>query len=244
MIAALAAVLALSAAPYVRTSVQPQTAFVGDPVQLQALVLAQDPDSVRVDARLAPFRELGRTSERDGDVVRVVITASCVVAACLDRVVTLPGPRVAADGIKRQRAWPPVRVSSRLPKKISGDPPWRLDDVRPPAVTYRVEPRVAELGLLVGSALLAVLGVVLLAGAARSRRPQRALTPLERALRAARDALRGDEAARRRALGALSRVVGATPLATRARAAAWAGEPPSREQVETLARAAEQEARR
>lgn len=235
---ALVAALAL-----VNTAVEPQSAFLGDPIELDALVSARDPASVRVDARLGPLRELERVTERDGELVRVRIRAACTSAACLDRVVALPKLRVTADGRTVERAWSSIRFGARTPRRISGEPPWRLDDLRPPPVTYRVRPRAAEVFLVALAVLLAAAGAVLLVGAIRSRRPERALTPLERALRAARDALRGDEGARRLALGALSRVA-LDPLASRARAAAWANEPPSREQVETLARAAEQEAKR
>jgi hypothetical protein len=129
----------------------------------------------------------------------------------------------------------------------AGEPPWRLDDQQPPPVSYRFDPTVLQGALLAAAVVLAVLGIALLALAVRSAlasRERRRLTPLERALRAARAALRGDEAARRRALGAIARVVGADSLARRARAAAWTHEPPSPEQVEAFVRAAEQEAAR
>jgi hypothetical protein len=127
----------------------------------------------------------------------------------------------------------------------ASDPPWRLDDQQPPPVSYRVDPTLLENLLLAGAIVLAVLAVVLLALALRSAlaaRARRRLTPLELALRAARAAR--DVAARRRALGALARVVGAESFARRAEAVAWAPPPPSAEQVESFARAAEQEAAR
>jgi type II secretory pathway pseudopilin PulG len=125
----------------------------------------------------------------------------------------------------------------------AGDPPWRLDDREPPPVSYRVDPSLLENLLLAAAIVLALVGVVLFALAVRSAlasRARRRLTPLELALRAARAAR--DAAARRRALGALARVVGAGSFARRAEAVAWAPPPPSPEQVEAFARAAEQEA--
>lgn len=246
--AALLAALTVASPIQVSLSVEPQSAFLGDPIELEALVLAPDPEAVRVDARLAPLRELGpRRIEREGALVRVRIRASCTDAACLDRLVVLPKLRVRAQGSVVERAWPTLRVGARTPRVISGQAPWRLDDLRPPPVSYRVRPGALEVGFAGLAAVLAALGVALLAfevRAATASRSRRALTPLERALRAARAALRGDEAARRRALGALARVVGIETLARRAQAAAWAGEPPSPEQVEALARAAERETRR
>jgi hypothetical protein len=244
--AALLVAAALASPAQVQTSIEPQSAFLGDPLELDVLVLTREP--VRVDARLGPLRELEpRRIERDGDLVRVRIRASCTAAACLARTVALPKVRVHAGGTTFTRAWPAVRFGTRTPADVSAETPWRLDDLVPPAVSFRVRPSVLEGMLIAFAVLLAALAVVLVAlellrsGAARSRRT---LTPLERALRAARAAVRGDEAARRRALGALARVVGADGFARRAQAAAWADEPPSSAQVEELARAAEQEARR
>jgi hypothetical protein len=126
---------------------------------------------------------------------------------------------------------------------VVSEPPWRLDDRQPPPVSYRIDPTLLENLLLAAAVVLAALGVVLLVLALRSAlatRARRRLTPLELALRAARAAR--DVAARRRALGALARVVGAESFARRAEAVAWAPPPPSAEQVEAFARAAEQEA--
>lgn len=128
----------------------------------------------------------------------------------------------------------------------AGRPPWRLDDQQPPPVSYRIDPSVLN-GILVAAAVvLALVGIAALVLALRSAlaaRARRRLTPLELALRAARAALRGDVAARRRALGALSRVISAESSARLAEAAAWGPPPPSPEQLEAFARAAEQEAR-
>jgi type II secretory pathway pseudopilin PulG len=124
-----------------------------------------------------------------------------------------------------------------------GEPPWRLDDRQPPPVSYRIDPALLENVLLAAAVVLAAVGILLLVLALRSAlatRARRRLTPLELALRAARAAR--DVAARRRALGALARVVGAESFARRAEAVAWAPPPPSPEQVEAFARAAEQEA--
>ncbi len=140
--------------------------------------------------------------------------------------------------------WPPVTLGSRLGSQPVGIADWRVRDEPLPPPTYRVSPQVAA---AIGFSLaltLAVLGGVLVVGAARTllRRPPvdelAGLPPLERALRVLRVALaNGSPPEHRRALDRLARELrraGHRDLAGEARQLAWQRPGPDREEADVL----------
>ena len=194
-----------------------------------------------------------------GDLVHLRYTYRLL---CLDRRCATGSPRtdVALPPLRvfysladiRQRAndsaqWPTVSVASQLARADLQQARWRANrDL--PAVSYAIAP-----GTL--AVLLAVAGVLALLGAATVGAPlvarERAapewdgaaaedgLPPLEHALATVRRVFdSGEVPDRRRALERLSRELGRAGephLAERARGLAWSPEPPSPDEVETLA---------
>ena len=128
---------------------------------------------------------------------------------------------------------------------------WRADAATLPAVSFSRSPGTLAAGLVVASALLALLGVWLIWRLLRQEEveavdedeaPEARATPLERALQLAREAsLDGDSPERRKAFERVARELGARglgDLADRARALAWSSGTPSAVVVDELEREA------
>jgi hypothetical protein len=254
----------------VHTSIEPGTALFAEPVTAVAEFLVDPasiaPDSVRLDAGVDPFRLVAatRTQTRAGDLVRVRYRyrLSCSTPACLPderaRDVQLEAGRVAYNrrepevGAGRQVrlqdtvTWPAFTVVSRVAAADVERARWRADIADLPSLTERASPTWLGAALLGGSALLALLGVALLASQVRGLRPAPAeevevvrVTPLERALAGlAASSPNGGGDERRKSLERLARelsATGRTELATRARRLAWSPRAVDGDEVDSLA---------
>ena len=251
-----------------RTSVEPRLALVGEPVTAVAEFLVDpgrvDPSTVRVDGGFEPLTLAAATRSETGndDLVRVRyrFRLACSSPACVPSDVTreleLPPGRVVylrraplGDELPAVRSqdlveWPAVTVASRLGPFDVEQARWRAELGTLPEVTRRASPGVLAAALFGGSALLALLGLVLLGSQLRVRRavPEAAeeeqrVTALERALAGVSSANgMGDD--RRRSLERLARELSATgrgELAARARRLAWSPRGAPRPEVESLA---------
>jgi len=150
--------------------------------------------------------------------------------------------------------WPPVIVASRVATADVEAIRWRASETALPAVTTRFGPKTLAVVLLLGALVLAGCAVWLgrrlwhappevEETAPRDERP-----PLERALELARTGAANGAAApdRRRALELVAReldAVGLGDLADEARELAWSPRAASADEIESLARRAEDAAR-
>jgi hypothetical protein len=197
----------------VRTEIEPSVALFAEPVTVEADVLVDpalvEPDSVRLDARVEPFRLVSRsrvqTAAGDLERVRFRLRLACAAAACAPSdetsEVDIPAASIvydrresilgAARAVRVQDTviWPTVKVASRLGAFDLERARWRADLAELPPVSERITPGALGALLLGGSALLALLAAGLLATQLGVRRraveqdepPPRA-TPLELAL--------------------------------------------------------------
>jgi hypothetical protein len=243
--AALAAGLLLAVRPggaheagAVHATISPVAPLFGDLVVARVEV----PRGARVAASFAPF-EVVRTERTPR---AWTFTLRCVAVACLTRgraePLQLPPARVVSGGRTALVRWPILSLGSRLTPLDVGRPRFRID-TDPHAPRYRVAP--AVLGWT-----LAGLAAALVAGAGawialllRRRRPvlqvvePDASTPLERALARLEQALGQPVARRRIALDELAlelSLLGADPLAQRARRLGWSPASPKRHEIERL----------
>jgi hypothetical protein len=258
-----------------RGVVSPSNALFGDTVTAVVEVTVDrervDPDSVEVQADFSPWTHVESpvTVVRDAETTRYHQTT--FVIRCLDRscapstatvLAEFPSARVRyaspeATGSDARRtlevSWPPLAIGSRYAATAGQGPAssgrWRADLLSVPAVSYSLHPGLLIVLLLVGAALLAGIGVVLV----RLARPRRALlprpeaqeppapvlTPLESALELLEDPARVDGVAdRRRALELVASGLveaGDLQLGRAARALAWSEPAP---EVETTSRIA------
>jgi hypothetical protein len=248
----------------VQTSMAPRPIFFGDPVTADVDVQIDndtvDASSVRVLPRFEPFTPTGEpkvSRSRIGrhETIRYRYTLQCLADTCLPKrkdplVIQLPPVVVSATtGTQRVHAagaWPVTAILSRLQRKDLGSyvPHFRRPRALP-APTYSVSPsRTADV-LTAIAAVLALLGLAVLAGEIarvlerRRRRREVRLTPLEEALAYTRDAAaRPDPADRRKALELLAKALeaeGDPALAGTTGDAAWSEEPPSPETALGLA---------
>ena len=255
MMPAALAVLTLAATPVsASVDVSPRAVPFGDVVEARATVAvdttAVDPDSVVVRVRPGAFTKVSERREwavAGGlAVLSVRLRLACRSAECVPgpvaRRVRLPPLRVGSRSV----AWPPVDVLPRVPAAAveADEPPWAVDD-SPPTPTFRVEPSSAIAALGGAAALLTVAGIALITlGVRRTLAPRpRERSGLERALARVRASLRGDLAERRRALGALARVLASRDRALSRTAAelAWAEPGPAPEATQALAARVESE---
>ncbi len=245
----------------VRAIVTPATVLFGEPATLVVTAAfdprAVDESSVSVEADVFPLRRLGRpaTARREADGLVVLTQRTRVVCAgeaCRParglRRVELPPVRVRAGALAAAVERPSLLVASRVPPEAaSAEPAWRVD-ATPPAVTYRTTPSLHTAHLCHHSAALLHAAAAQVAGevvrARRQRRVER-LSELEAALVAVRASLDADEPERRRAVGALARVLEGRADAHEARAAAlaWDEPRPERDRVAALADEVERDVR-
>lgn len=247
------------------TSIAPRVQTFGDPVTA-AVDMVFDrrvvaPDSIRIDARFAPWEQVGparRVQTDAGNLVRqrYLFTLACVTTECAPssdkEQVELESARIVYTLREiRSRAvtpiqWPSFDVVSRLGPFDVEQARWRADVRTLPAVSYAVRPRVlaALLGAL--ALLLAAAAAVLVWRLLPRGRPAPAeaepadVTPLDRALDAvALTSANGSSPQQRKALERLARelgVVGQPALAGRARRLAWSPERPGAGELDELQR--------
>ncbi len=245
----------------VKTTLAPNPSFFGDPVVAEVDVLldrgAVAGGSVRVEPVFAPFVVRGQPTfarEQVGRLerLRYRYTLGCLTEDCLplrgSRTVRFSPVRVTASSGGPSRAatapWPSARIATRLRDAdvAARQPPFRSSTALPPPVN-RVDPGMLAGWLTAVAALLTVCGLALLALEAhrlarRTRRRLVTLTPLEAALKFAREsAIRPDPADRRKALGLLALTLGEETIAS----AAWSEHAPSPERTLAIATDVEEE---
>jgi len=254
----------------VNAAISPSVAHFGEPVVADLTVVANkalvDPDTVRVRADFAPYaptgqRQVERTENASTVRFRYRFTLRCLDQECAPetdrKVIELPGAGVfyrfrSAQGQGTAIVdWPAFEVTARVPVESLAPERWRADAATLPAVSFSRSPGTLAAGLVVASALLALLGVWLIwrllrqeevEGVDEDEAPEARATPLERALQLAREAsLDGDSPERRKAFERVARELGARglgDLADRARALAWSSGTPSAVVVDELEREA------
>ena len=219
-----------------------------------ATVDASIVNGARLASDVAPFTRIRPTVEKRSTAngvghVTVTQTIACLSAACLEKrggVIALPRARVSAGGEVATAPVVPVTVESRVGAVAvkAPDPSFRRPRALP-GPTYRISPGIA-------AALLALVGVGLLAGAAvlaapllRSRVDRLRVVDADQRRRAVRllreSAARGADD-RRRAASLAARVVGEPELARTAAGIAWARPEPGPPDATTLADRVEQAA--
>ncbi len=256
MIAAAVAVLALATSPLdVAVEVTPRSVPFGEALDARATIVvdtrARDPDSVVVRFAAGAFEKLDEEREwsRSGTsaVLRLRVRLACRSAACVptERARTVHLPALVVDG--RSFRWPTVDVLPRVPvAAVETEPPPFAADTAPPSPTYRVDPD-RTVGILAALALLLAAGgatlLTLEGRAAFAARPRSTGTPLERALARVRASLAARPGERRRAVGALARLVEpAHPTLGRSAAElAWAEPQPEGDDLEAIASRVERE---
>ena len=261
VVVALVLVPAAHAAPLVvRTSLDPGTVLFGAPATATVTVVADpavvDPDTIRIEADVAPFRRLGTSVARDGRLIVGRTRIACVSDLCRPRdglrPVRLPPVQVSASGsggpVAVSADWPPLLVAPRVPADASaGEPEWQVD-TRPPALTARIDPGTLSLLLWLLTTALALVAAALVAREvhrARMRTHEARTTELAAALAAVRASAQAPEPERRRAVGVLAKVLDRVDgdHAVTAETLAWSEPGPEPERVLELADEVEREVR-
>lgn len=252
----------------VATSITPRTAAFGDPLTARLRILVDrdriDPDSIRVLARFAPWRDRTTIERVDaGNVTALTYTIDlqCLTLFCVsferEYAPSFRGARITSDhGRVYEFDWPNVSIGTRVPtlgfvpddtgeEAAEWPPKWRAS-VALAEPSYRVSPTLLT-WLLTGFGALLVGGSAA-AGILLFRRGRlvrgRETAPLDRALDLLRRA-RTDED-RRAALEALALALDTElgpELARPARALAWSQSRPSERAAEELAELARGTAR-
>lgn len=229
-----------------------------------------DPGSVRVLTDFAPYEPAGeRTIERRSSAGVSLVTfrfpLHCLQEGCdtstargvaefeTGRIVYRF--RVGSGDAFGALDWPAFEVASRVSADDVDRIRWRAAETTLPDPSHRVDPAWLATLLLAVAALLAASAVVLArrmlwrdtADASSTEQLVPSATRLERALALARDAsLNGDVPRRRQALERVARELGAVGrpgLAAEAHALAWSPAASTEDDVESLARRAEDGAR-
>ena len=257
-----------SSAIAVTTSVTPTVVAFGTPVVATADVVADArivrPDTIRLQTDFTPYEAAGEpTVERTvtGDTAHVVFRFPL---RCLREGCDPAGARGVAQfepGLVRYRFrdspgagrdiadWPPVEVASRVRAADVEGIRWRASQTELSPVTTRFGPKGLAIVLLLGAGAL-VGGAVWLGRrlwhvppVAESAEPEVERPPLERALALALAEGNGSSVSdRRRALERVARelsALGLDKLADEARALAWSPRVSTADEIESLARRAE-----
>jgi hypothetical protein len=257
----------------VTARIEPDVVAFGTPVVATADVVADtrvvDPGSISLQADFAPYEVAGApvvARQVEGSTAHVVFryTLRCLREGCEPA-----GARGVArfePGLVRYRFndnpgtgrdivdWPPVIVASRVAAADVESIRWRASETGLPAVTTRFGPKTLAVVLLLGALALAGCAVWLgrrlwhVPPAPEETAPRDERPPLARALALARTEAGNGAAApdRRRTLELVAReldAVGLADLADEARELAWSPRASSTDEVESLARRAEEAAR-
>jgi hypothetical protein len=259
--AALSFASSISAAPplKVRTAIDPTWPSFGDVISARVDVVVDrgkvDPRSIRIDAPFGRWKQEGDARTSASSVGTRVLrswhfTLSCFELVCLPGstpiAVHLPAGKVTARSVRgpmvtARVVWPGLSVTTRVPPSVADATPFE-QDITLPTPTYRVNPTWLAFGLDALAALLAVLGIGLVAAElARRRARRRAVdvgSPLERALAYVREAKLRRSEDRRRAMGLLARTLGrdSDGLDVVASQVAWSAVDPSPERLEEVSR--------
>lgn len=257
----------------VTSSIEPDVVAFGTPVVATADVVVDttvvDPGSISLQTDFSPYEAVGdpaveRHMEGGTGHVSFRYTLRCLREGCepagargiarfesgLVRYRFRDNPGVGRDVVD----WPAVIVASRVATPDVEAIRWRASATELPAVTTRFGPKTLAVVLLLG-ALALVAGAVWLGRrlwhvppAVEETAPRDERPPLQRALELARAGAANGAAApdRRRALERVAReldAVGLDDLADEARALAWSPRASSADEIESLARRAEDAAR-
>ncbi len=257
----------------VTSSIEPDVVAFGTPVVATADVVVDtsvvDPRSITLQTDFSPYDvSAGPVVVRnvDGGTGHVSFryTLRCLREGCepagvrgiarfesgLVRYRFKGNPGVGRDVVD----WPAVIVASRVATPDVEAIRWRASETQLPAVTTRFGPKTLAVVLLLGALALAACAVWLgrrlwhVPAAVDETAPRDARPPLQRALELARNGAANGATApdRRRALELVAReldAVGLGDLAEEARELAWSPRASSAEEVESLARRAEEAAR-
>jgi hypothetical protein len=255
---------ALAAGPLtVSTSVSNRYLYFADPVLAHVTVIVDrrdaDPASVRVTQDFGDWEQLfltGTTSTSAGPYTRRTWTyqIACLQPTCLPGLspvslhlapVTVKAKLVSGSTLTVRHPWPKLSVAPRFgPAPRGAIPVFSLNSDLPRA-TYRVAPSGLALGLDLGAALLAGLGVWIVVREVLRRRPARPaheLPPLARALNLLREAKVRPADDRRRAAGLLARTLATDrddDLSVTASRVAWGAPEPAPARLEELAQTVE-----
>jgi len=244
---ALTAPASAAAAPVsVQTQLSPQDPQFGDTVLATvdvAVPRGVAPSSVRIVADFGPYELLSRTRITTLRGIAVKTRLRCLDLPCVPReqvkAFRFKPLRVSYGHTSVARAWPVLRVHSRVTKADDAAPLLRI----PPPTAAPDEPRLPAgatgYALLVLAALLAVGGAaLLLAVAFRKVSPGgREIPPLDLALaELAASSANGDSGRRRRALEVLARELKPLDesLSAESRVLAWGPEEPRPEAISDL----------
>jgi hypothetical protein len=257
----------------VTARIEPDVVAFGTPVVATADVVADttvvDPGSIGLQADFAPYEVVGEPVVQrhvEGATAHVVFryTLRCLREGC--EPAGARGIATFESGLVRYRFndspgtgrdivdWPPVIVASRVAAADVEAIRWRASQTELPAVTTRFGPKTLAVVLLLGALALAGCAVWLgrrlwhVPPAPEETAPRDERPPLERALALVRTEAGNGAAApdRRRALELVARelnAVGLAGLADEARELAWSPRASSADEVESLARRAEEAAR-
>ena len=261
--------LAPKSAVSVTAAMTPNVVAFGAPVVATADVVADarvvEPGSIRLQVDFDPYELAGDpTVERrvTGQTAHVhfrfplrCLQEGCEPAAARGVAAFQPGVvryrfNDSTGGGRDIIDWPPVVVASRVPAADVEGIQWRASQTALPGVTTRFGPKTLAVVLLLGALALAACAVWLarrlwhVPAAPESAEQKVVRPPLERALELARTHQGNGTSLpdRRRALERVAReleALGLDELAGEARALAWSPGPADSEDVEELARRAE-----
>ena len=249
-------------------SLQPSRALVADRIAAVATVVvdraAVDPAAVRAVAAFGALDVLsGPVVERSGrggqTVLRFRWELACLSQECVPsatvRRLALPPLRLTATRrngriLASVTRWPALSIAGRVSagEAAAAIPPFRLEtELSPPS--YRVAPGTLRVALAAVAAAITAALLLLAARELVSRRTRREeerlalATPLERALRLAREAELRGPADRRKALSLLARVLGGAGSSVGGPASelAWAPPEPSPAQIGSVVDEVERE---
>jgi hypothetical protein len=231
--------------------VDPASPLFGDPVTARADIYVNpkrvDPESVKLDVDFRPYRPAGppvltRVEERGVVLFQYRWRLLCLRRPCAPPIGRSRTFRFDPAVLTFHRApvpnpgrlfgvWYPITVSSRMTPDLALRADWQARENPPPPVSWGTAPRRLSSALFGAAAVVALLGLALVARAllpavrARLGRRRRALA-LERELALVRDAAaRGAEGDQRKALDGLAVALsgnGNDDLARGAKRLAWA----------------------
>jgi hypothetical protein len=257
----------------VTSSIEPDVVAFGTPIVATADVVVDttvvDPRSITLQTDFSPYEVsdgpvVQRNVEGGSGRVSFRYTLRCLREGCepagargvarfesgLVRYRFKDNPGVGRDVVD----WPAVIVASRVATPDVEAIRWRASETQLPAVTTRFGPKTIAVVLLLGALALAACAVWLgrrlwhVPPAVEDAAPRDDRPPLQRALELARSGAANGAVApdRRRALERVAReldAVGLGDLADEARELAWSPRPSGADEVESLARRAEEAAR-